>query len=77
MTAENDKIKAAPKDDEESVTLKPGQYRSMILAKLRSDIAAKQALLAASSVADIEDLSPMSYYKISYYKISYYKLFSK
>ncbi len=77
MTAEHDKTKAAPKDDKESVTLKSEQYRSMILAKLRSDIAAKQALLAAASVADIEDLSRMSYLKIAYLKIAYLKIFSK
>jgi hypothetical protein len=74
MTAEHDKTKAATKVDKESVTLKSEQYRSMILAKLRSDIDAKQALHAAASVAGIEDLSRMSYYKMKYYKMKYWKM---
>jgi hypothetical protein len=74
MTAEQDKSTAAHKDDKASVTLESEQYRSMILANLRSDIAAKQALLAAASIAGIEDLSRMSYYKMKYYKMKYWKM---
>ncbi|UXA17727.1 hypothetical protein [Mycobacterium sp. SMC-4] len=73
MAEKNDKSKGAPNAEAESVTLKPEQYRSMILAKLRADIAAKKALYAAADNASLEELSNMSYWKMQYYKMHYWK----
>jgi hypothetical protein len=74
MAADKDKNKSAPIDETAAVTLESEQYRSMILAKLRSDIAAKQALHAQASVAGIEELSRMSYWKMGYWKMKYWKM---
>lgn len=72
--ADKDKAKAEQMDDKASITLEPEQYRSMILAKLRSDIAEKQALLAEASIAGVDDMMLMSYWKHGYWKHGYWKM---
>jgi hypothetical protein len=74
MASDDDKTKAKLKVGKESVTVESEQFRSMILAKIRADIAAKQALLNAATAATIEDLSRMGYYKMKYYKMKYWKM---
>jgi hypothetical protein len=71
MSAEHDK----PKADKTAVNLEPEQYRSMILAKIRADIAAKQALYAEASVAGADDLKSLSYWKAGYWRMKYWKAF--
>jgi hypothetical protein len=74
MAKQNDKPKSARIDEQGAVTLESEQYRSMILAKLRADIAAKQALHAQAAAAGIEELSRMSYWKMGYWKMKYWKM---
>lgn len=64
----------APVEDKTQVAVNASQYRSMILAKLRADIEAKQAAYKAASVASVADLSSMSYWKMAYYKMKYWKM---
>lgn len=72
--ADKGKSKDAPDDDSAPVNLHPEQYRSMILAKLRSDISAKQALFVEASIADVDGLARMSYWKMGYWKMKYWKM---
>ena len=61
-------------EDKTQVPVNASQYRSMILAKLRADIAAKQAAYIAASVANVAELADMSYWKMAYYKMKYWKM---
>jgi hypothetical protein len=56
-----------------SVTLKPEQFRSMILDKLRLDIDAKRAAYEQAKKLRFSDLGTMSYYKMKYWKMKYWK----
>lgn len=65
------------KSEKTDFTLKPEQYRSMILAKIRGDIAAKQALYAEASSTPAEELHNLSYWKAGYWKMKYWKAFAE
>src|SRR6187431_3151184 len=51
-----------------TIVLKPEQFRSMILDKLRLDIDAKRAAYEQAKKLAIKDLPNMSYYKMHYWK---------
>jgi len=56
-----------------TIVLKPEQFRSMILDKLRLDIDAKRAAYEQAKKLAIKDLPNMSYYKMAYWKMHYWK----
>ena len=66
--------KTAHPEDKTPVGVNVSQYRSMIVSKLRADIAAKQAALATASVADLKQLQGMAYWKMAYWKMKYWKM---
>jgi len=57
-----------------SITLKPEQFRSMILDKLRMDIDAKRAAYEQAKKIPVKDLGNMSYWKMKYWKMKYWKM---
>jgi hypothetical protein len=50
------------------------RYRSLVLDKIRSDIALKRAALALVSKVSIPDLGAGGYWKSKYWKMKYWKM---
>lgn len=50
------------------------RYRSMVLDKIRNDIAIKRAAVQIVQKVDIPDLGNMGYWKMAYWKMKYWKM---
>ena len=61
-------------EDKEPVKINVSQYRSMILTKLRADIAAKQMAYDYAQIASPAELQGMDYWKMGYWKMAYWKM---
>jgi hypothetical protein len=60
-------------DDEGTVQIGLSVYRSLVLDKIRAEIAAKRAALDLAKRVGAEDLDSLAYWKMGYWKMRYWK----
>lgn len=73
MARAKKKASATPRVSDKARDTKIKNYRSMVLDKIRNDIAVKRAALSAVQKVKTPDLGSMGYWKMAYWKMKYWK----